>query len=696
MPARYDFGAFTIDLDERTVFREDRPLALAPKAFDTLAVLVQRSGRVVSKDELMQAVWPDTFVEESNLTQTIFVLRRALADANGNQTYIETVPRRGYRFAVPVQPSVTETVIVESRESIRIVTEEEVVTAPGTSQRQVAMLWIASIALALVAVVSLAALMRRPSDRAPDRLDRMSLRKLTTSGNIGDAAISPDGRFAAFVAHEDGGDAIRLRQIATNSDLRIVPPGAELLAGLTFSPDGEFLFYLAGDVLQQVSTLGGNPREVLRGVRSAISFAPDGRQFAYVDWIPELGEQRLMIASLDGAAPRRLASRKRPAIIVYGGPSWSPDGEKIAVVVNRYFDSPAAQLIEVSVRNGVERVIANEVGWNAGKVAWLPDGSAMVLETHQVWLYSYPNGERQRITNDGSRYSAISVSADGERIMAVQANQTSELRIAPHDELAAGTTIFTGSGRNNAVSWSADGTRLVTLATDDGNPDVWSVRRDGSDPRQLTFAPALDNYPSVCGNAIVFASNRDGISSVWRMNGNGSEQRALTHDGSAYGIDCAPDGSWFAFHRSNPAHSWIVWRMDANGQNGRALTSKPATFPVISPDGQWIACNYKPEGEWVIALLPVNDPANLRLLHVPGPATRRLTWTPDGRALIFPRDAGHGDELVRVAVDGGELQPLARFESSRVLALAFSPDGRDAALVRSTRMSDAIVISAFR
>jgi eukaryotic-like serine/threonine-protein kinase len=692
LSTRYNFGPFTLDLDDRTVFREGRPVSLPPKVFDTLAVLVQRSGRVVSKEELMRAVWPDTFVEESNLTQNIFVLRRALADDDG-RTYIETVPRRGYRFAAAAEPVTEETVVVQSRESIRIVTEEEVVSAPATATRSVVLAWTAAVMLALVAIASLVALARRP----PDRLDRMELRKLTLSGNAGDAAISPDGRFAAYVAHEDRGDAIRLRQLATSRDVPIVVANGEAFSGLTFSPDGEFLFYLSDASLHQVSTLGGNARRLLSGVRSPISFAPDRRQFAFVRWTPESGEQELMIASLDGAAPRRLAARRRPAVMSSQGPGWSPDGEKIAVVVNTSHDSPAAQLIEVAVRNGAERIIANEVGFNAGKAVWLPDGSAIVVETHQLWLFSYPDGARQRITNDASRYSAISLSADGKRILAVQSNHTTELRVAPHDELSRGTTIFGSSGRNNAVSWFPDGKRLATLAHDEGNPDVWSMQRDGSDPRQLTFAPALDNYPSVCGDSsIVFASNRDGISEVWRMDADGRNQRALTRDDSAYGIDCARDGKWFAFHRADPSLSWVVWRMDIDGRNGRALTSRPATFPVISPDGKWIACNYKPANEWQLALISVDDPRNVRVLEVPGLPTRRLIWTPDGRALLFARERGRGDELVRVAVEGGEPQPIADFETTRLLALAFSPDGAHAALVRSTRLSDVVVIGNFR
>src|SRR5690348_17197820 len=102
----YEFGPFRLDVDERLLMRDGRMAPLPPKVFDTLLVLVENSGRVVSKDELMQSLWPDTFVEESNLTQNISQLRRALSDGTTGAKYIETIPKRGYRFVADVQPVV--------------------------------------------------------------------------------------------------------------------------------------------------------------------------------------------------------------------------------------------------------------------------------------------------------------------------------------------------------------------------------------------------------------------------------------------------------------------------------------------------------------------------------------------------------------------------------------------------------------
>jgi eukaryotic-like serine/threonine-protein kinase len=119
----YDFGPYRIDPDRRLLLREDQPIALQSKAFDVLLVLVQNSEKVVPKDDLMKTVWPDTFVEESNLAQHIFVLRKTLGDAVEEKRYIVTVPGRGYRFAERVtEVSPVEQSLVAETQSLQRVT----------------------------------------------------------------------------------------------------------------------------------------------------------------------------------------------------------------------------------------------------------------------------------------------------------------------------------------------------------------------------------------------------------------------------------------------------------------------------------------------------------------------------------------------------------------------------------------------
>jgi DNA-binding winged helix-turn-helix (wHTH) protein/TolB-like protein/Tfp pilus assembly protein PilF len=126
----YEFGRFRLNTAERVLLREGEPVPLTPKVFDILITLVENSGRVVEKDDLMRRVWPSTFVEEGNLTQNVSLLRKALGESAGGAQFIETVPRRGYRFVAPIAQSFSET-------TATITTSEPPLSANGNGSAQV-------------------------------------------------------------------------------------------------------------------------------------------------------------------------------------------------------------------------------------------------------------------------------------------------------------------------------------------------------------------------------------------------------------------------------------------------------------------------------------------------------------------------------------------------------------------------------
>src|ERR1043165_8084656 len=134
----YLFDEFRVDVSERLLFKENREVPLTPKVFDTLLVLLENSSHVLTKKELMEKVWPDSFVEENNLAQNISILRKALGEGKEGDHYIQTVPKRGYRFVGDVSTSEgadDETMIVRERTRARIVVErddEDVIDVPAT------------------------------------------------------------------------------------------------------------------------------------------------------------------------------------------------------------------------------------------------------------------------------------------------------------------------------------------------------------------------------------------------------------------------------------------------------------------------------------------------------------------------------------------------------------------------------------
>jgi Tol biopolymer transport system component len=448
------------------------------------------------------------------------------------------------------------------------------------------------------------------------------------------------------------------------------------------------VYYLTGsDELYAISTLGGNPRRMMTGVHSPIAFSSDGRLFAFVRWTPERAEQSLMVSDASGGQPRRVSARKRPEVITYGGVAWSPDGERIAMIANHGFNGDAAKLIEVEVATGRERVIAERLDRNAYRSVWLPDGESIVVESDQLWLFRVEDGDRRRITNDAATYRSTGMSADGKRLVAVQTVQAKTVSID-------GKAVHTGTGNRASIGWMGNG-GLVILDKHDGATHVWSIAGDGTDPRQLTFGAVTHDHAAVCGDAIVFTSDRVGGSTVWAMNRDGGDARQISGAGLHYGVQCAPDGTWIAYHSAGDDVSWSVWRMALDGRAPRRITTQPATFPTISPDGSSIACNYLTADGWRLAVLS-SDGGDVRVLGAPGSPTRRLSWTPDGRHIAFVQTEAGIDNLWRISRDGGLTERITDHDSDRILAFRWSPDGSRLAIVRSRELKYVVTIESFR
>src|SRR2546422_4134972 len=168
-------------------------------------------------------------------------------------------------------------------------------------------------------------------------------KRLTTSGKASDAAISPDGKWVAHVKSDAGQQSLWLRQVATMSDTQIVPPSQQNYYGITFSKDGDYIYYALGErnnpahTLYQVPVLGGASRKVIENVASPVSLSPDGARLAFTRLNAPGGETALVVANADGTGERPVAVRKLPNNFSTGGPSWSPDGKRLASGGTNYY-----------------------------------------------------------------------------------------------------------------------------------------------------------------------------------------------------------------------------------------------------------------------------------------------------------------------------------------------------------------------
>jgi Tol biopolymer transport system component/DNA-binding winged helix-turn-helix (wHTH) protein len=768
----YEFDEFCLDPRRRVLLRGGDPVPLTPKAFDTLLVLVCRSGHVVAKDALLREVWPDTFVEEATLAQNVFTLRRALGQGRTDQQFIETVPKYGYRFVADVRVRRGESteVVVERRTRTHIVTEDvddtdasrecehdsprpgsEVAVGNGHSnfasgmsvvpgraavvpriggasrflnpvRSRPAIVVCVSVSAIAAAIVLWVGLRGRFGDGAPppEPFQRMRVSKLTSSGKSVRAAVSPDGKYVATVSRDGALESLWLRQSAATNAIQVVPPAETFYRGVVFSPDGGSVYYVAYRrdspvaSLYQTPVLGGTPREVLADIDSIVTFSPDGRRVAYVRGGADGAESSLVVANVDGTDVRKIATRSDPDFYSLDGLAWSPDGAVIACAAGRgEFNRTKMSVVEVRLEDGVEQLVSPR-RWDAvGQLAWLADGSGIVMSawdtsvsllSAQIWLLSYPGGEARRVTNDMNSYHGVSLTAGDDVLVTVRSDRSANFWVATNGEFGRAARITSGSGDSvgeaMGVSWTSDG-RIVYGSNAGGGIDVWIMDADASNQRQLTLDPRHDLKPSVSpdGRFVVFVSWRTGKTHLWRMGLDGADLKQLTDgDGETY-PSVSPDGRWVVYSSYGGGRP-TLWRTPTEGGPAVRLTNASATYPSVSPDGKWVACFHE-DGQKAankIALIPFGGGDPVKLFDAP-PRTftqAGLHWAADGGAVTYVADQGGVSNIWSQPVGGGQPTRITDFTSDRIFRFAWSRDGTRLAVERGVDIRDAVVITDFK
>lgn len=735
----YEFGPFRVDALQRQITRDGQTVPMQPKVFDTLLVLIENSGQVLEKEEMLRELWPDSFVEESSLSQTIFHLRKALGESGSQHHYVETVPRRGYRFVAEVKkiegdPAEESESLAQLNGSYRNGTtavqmlSDQVAPPPQSasskraaraSRRQVIAAGLLIFATAAITVAIYAII--RANKPAPP-FQKVKITRLTSQGRVLQAAVSPDGKYIAHITADSGKQSLWVRQTVTTSNVEIIPPAEAIYRGITFSRDSNFIYYLAygknlgiGSIYQ-VPVLGGVPVKIIEDVDSPITFSPDGRQFAFVRMYPRARESALMVADSDGSNERALMVKKMPDEISERGPAWSPDGRLIACAARR-MDSNGAHtnIIGVSPADGSEGLLTPQQ-WNyVGQIAWQSDGGGLMVIgwekescvlADQLWHVAYPAGEARRITNDLNGYSGVSLSSDLSALVTVQSLRMSRIFTAASENTNQAAPITSGFGDylsdRLGMAWTPDG-RIVYSSAASGNPDIWIMNADGTNQKQLTMDARGDFLPSVTpdGRYIVFVSERAGPANVWRMNIDGGNPVRLTDGRGEFTPKLFPDGQWVIYYSEggdNPG----VWKVSIEGGAPVCVYDGYFGHPTISPDGKMIAgLRLDEEGEESVRLkITVIGLDDRKLIHSLGETNMihlsSLRWTPDSRALTYIRTQQGVSNIWLHPLDGSPRRQLTEFQSDRLFRYAWSADGKRLAFERGADINDIVLINNVR
>jgi Tol biopolymer transport system component/DNA-binding winged helix-turn-helix (wHTH) protein len=525
----YCFGEFTLDPVAKVLFRNAQPVPLTRKAAETLLVLVEHPGQVLTKDEIRAAVWADRVVDDANLAQNIAVVRKALGVEKGNPAYIETFPGRGYRLQGPV----TAPVAKPEAEPVAEVAPEAVVVAPVAAVAPAGRRPWVGLAAAAVLVVGAVAWVSWPSSvEAVPKVSALS----RLPGKEYQPAVSPDGTRTAFLWQPEGAGAAQV-----------------------WTEDG------------QIST----------GAASSPAWSGDGRRVAYLKLAGGLAGAKASVV----IAPETVVTEVRLPEVEMDSRllAWSPDGSSFVV-------SRAEGLAVIDAASGAQRSLTQ--GFDDVAPRYSPDGKQVAFlrvfhrGSQEVFVIPLAGGRARQLTNAGRPISDVDWSQDGRSLLAAM-NRESEFRLWRLG-LDGGAPVALGIYGDSPIQFAlARRSERLVYAQLQQDRNIWRLDLAGLTWRRVVASTAQDASPqySPDGQWICFRSDRSGAERLWVARADGSGARAVTGEGLRPSVGkWAPDSRQIVF---NDPHTAELYVTDRETGVARALGAK-GVHPVYSPDGRWI------------------------------------------------------------------------------------------------------------
>ena len=667
--ATYVFEEFTLDASQRIFLENGQEIHLPAKEFDTLLYFVENRGRILSKDEMMSAIWDDTFVEEGNLAQYVSRLRKIL-NTNG-RNYIQTMPKKGYRFDADIkavgQKSASQSrrwawiailgtagialfslffVLRTYRRPAGVTGEPAPVALTDGKQDDGAVEWTSDNHIRFYRRVS------------PKRYESwiMNLdgtdqhREITPIKNLLTGVWSPDGKKVYFMkdgdnkttylANADGSDEIKLPLLVGNSDWS--PDGTKFVYETKVEDKAEIFLYTVATHknvnLTHNKTFNADP-----------SFSPEGQMIAFLS--SREGNAEIYTMDLTGGNRRRLTDH--PAFDNF--PTRAPDGTQILFMSNRDGGNTRLYLRDLNDESPPMRLTE----WNGiegtHSKCWSPDGTQIVFSSEvngkdQIFLMNVePYKPRILLSDANSDLQVPAISPDGLKVVyqARLADRSIELRLTELDTRSTKVIYKTEPemppGTLLGPNWSPDSSKIVFSSNSGGNSDIYSINSDGTELRKLTDDPLPDLSPvfSADGKEIIFVRDIYGKTKLYKMNANGGESRPITQKA---GYEMSPtlsrDGKTLLFsgdRQDGKSKGLDIFSLDlADPEVEKILMSRPLhdVSAVFSPDGTKVAFASEGDGNWEIYVMNSDGTGLYRLTRNKADDSSP-TFSADGKSLIF-------------------------------------------------------------
>lgn len=748
----YEFDGYRLEAEKLLLFKETEVVQLAPKAVEVLLALVERGGQVISKEEMLERVWAETFVEEANLTHHISALRKALGENKNGRRYIETIPRRGYRFVTSVNEisngtfelTITDRTTTHLIEKIEIETDIEQAQLIGREtsrehtllkefpklekkfQKRTAVFLLIALSAVIGGSVFVWLSFFRVSKTTNKISQPMTISRVTNSGKVGASTISPDGKFVVYSQnYTEGVGAVYVRQTDTNIETRLATHERGVFGMKSVSLDGAFVFYAVKDennpefAIFRVPILGGQAVRVFDKFGGAFfSLSPDSSRAVFYRADGEQKQSYVITAALDGSkAERVLLMRPYQEMQFIGIPAWSKDGKTIALAVrtaaaSHNYNDFIINIMTLDIATGELRLLTNETWEETLIMCWMQDGSGVVLIgrrpniRNQIYFVAFPSGEVRRVTSDMNGYGnfGLGITADGYSLVAdVWEFQGRIWTMDASGDTNTATRLSAGDTvGEHGLTDLPDG-RIVFSSRSNSNYDLWTIGKGDIEAKPLTSDSFYQGQPIAAhdGSFIVFTSDRAGTNQLFRINPDGSNLKQLTFGDSFNNTpDISPDGIWVVYHSYtyNPATvSWsdTIWKIPSEGGTPVQLTNYQSFAPTFSPDGKMISCiittdNYQGK----IAVIGADDGKPIKTFEVKfhSHAYNPAYWMPDGKSLIYRNVENQIGNLWKQNLSGGAPQRFTDFKSEYIYNFVFTRDGKHLLLSRGETVVNVVML----
>jgi Tol biopolymer transport system component/DNA-binding winged helix-turn-helix (wHTH) protein len=695
---QFRFDDFVLDLDAYRLERSGVPVALEPKAFDVLALLIQRPEHLFTKQAIFDAVWPDTTVTDHALTRVIAQLRRALGDEAREATYIETIPTRGYRWIRPVvrvTPVMSLTGVDSGPPPRR---GDGPLSWSALSRRRSSVLAVILLAAAGMALVLWTGGAATPADGDAPAGDPHALSwpvQLTTHPGLDlHPSLSPQGDALAYVSDRSGAFEIYVRGLTGTATETPLTHDQGHNVQPAWSPDGRFIAYHSSrrGGIWVIPARGGIPRQVA-ATGSKPAWSPDNRRIAYqsdehIDVTPSaFGAQSgstIWVVGADGQDARQVTRAGEP-VGGHAAPAWSHDGRYLAFTL---FEGGADNGVWLlTLTSGETRPLARGPGLY--DVVFAPDDTALYASGGEALLVRIPfNADRP---SDTARREVIpvpgvpgvrgvSVSPDGRRLAFAGPALNSHIWAQPvtPDGIPRGeprALTDDTSRRNSLPVVSPDGTRVAYMSTRTGTaPHVWVLEVEGGDRIQISSDETANFKPNWFpdGRRVAFLSNRAGRLGVWAVD-IATRREELWLDGTTgpdigrvkgrlAEFDMSPSSTRAAFSMiTEPSGRRVIYAASLTPFEPRALTDGSASvgYPSWSPDERSLAVEVKDDASTHAGVIDIAT-GRLRMLTRERGETWVRSWSPDGRKVAFAAFRDGAWNLQWVDVDTGQRGDLSR------------------------------------